>query len=296
MRRFESLLVVLIVGCGAAAEPVAPGPAETFSFVVIADPHIAGPAEHERRLSVAVEWVNQHLEVEGIELVLVVGDIGWKRANQERAKEILGRLAVPYVPLLGDNEIEAGCEADFHQVFAPVLAGLAKTVRNWRQAPGFVRPGSGEVLNLQNLSFDHRGLHFVVLDWMTREGGESADLHAEPGGTLPWLEEELDRCGNRPANSVLLFSHLPMHMNYFYEVFTEEEDAKVAAVTRPFDEILYANFAGHYHINWQQRRPDWGYDLFVTDATWDDTLTLRLVGVEGGEEGFTFTNRLIVLE
>jgi len=296
MRSYPALLLLFLVSCGPAAPPATSKPPETFSFVVIADPHIAGAAEHERRLSVAVDWVNESAPAEGVELVFVVGDIAWKRENQLKAREILDRLTVPYVPVLGDNEIETGSEADFHEVFAPALGRLSKSVLNWRRAPAHVAPGDASPIRLQNLSFDHRGLHCVVLDWKTRKGGEHADLHAEPGGTLSWLKEELKSCRDRPPNSVVLFTHLPMHMNYFYRVFTKKEDAAVAEITRASDGILFANFAGHYHINWDQQRPEWGYDLSVTDATWDDELTIRVVGVEGTPEGFTYANRLVVLE
>ena len=228
MRSYLAILILFMAGCGSEAIPLAPPPPEAFSFVVIADPHIAGPAEHERRLSVAVEWVNENAATEEIELVFVVGDIAWKKKHQLKAREILDKLTVPYVPVLGDNEIETGCEADFHEVFAPPLARVEKAVENWRRAPPPVAPEGGKPRSLQNLSFDYRGLHCVVLDWKTREGGENADLHTEPGGTLPWFEEELERCRDRPANSVVLFSHLPMHVNYFHEVFTKEEDEAVA--------------------------------------------------------------------
>jgi len=110
------------------------------------------------------------------------------------------------------------------------------------------------------------------------------------------LKQELELCRERPENSVVLLSHLPMHVNFFYRVFTKEEDEAIAVVTKPFDKILFADFAGHYHINWTQPRPDWGYDLFVTDATWDDEITLRVVGVESAKDEVTYTNRLITLE
>ena len=83
MKRWAgSLLVLSAVGCspGESSEDSAEveGPLEEqFSFVVLADPHISGLVEHEERLTLAVEWINSEATSRGIELVLVVGDIGW---------------------------------------------------------------------------------------------------------------------------------------------------------------------------------------------------------------------------
>ena len=52
-----------------------PGPlTHQFSFAIIADPHIAGPEDHEARLETAVTWINEQAESKDIQLVLVLGD------------------------------------------------------------------------------------------------------------------------------------------------------------------------------------------------------------------------------
>ena len=108
MKRWAgSLLVLSAVGCspGESSEDSAEveGPLEEqFSFVVLADPHISGLVEHEERLTLAVEWINSEATSRGIELVLVVGDIGWSD-GVERSRELLDELEVTYVPLMGDD-------------------------------------------------------------------------------------------------------------------------------------------------------------------------------------------------
>ncbi|MHC4861692.1 MAG: hypothetical protein ACYTDY_16555, partial [Planctomycetota bacterium] len=164
------LLPLLAAGCSEPAEPAQP-----FAFAILADPHIAGRPENERRLAACVDWVNAKRDAGPIEVVFVLGDVGWGKGNLVRAKAILDRLAVPYVPVLGDNEVASGHEAEFETVFGPHYEGLATTLEGWRRAPTPVRdPETGRQAWLQNFSFDHRGLHFGGLDWTTRDGGESA--------------------------------------------------------------------------------------------------------------------------
>ena len=90
---------------------------DLFSFVVLADPHIAGPVEHEERLEKAVDWINASAEERGIDLVLVVGDIGWS-TGLERSRELLDALEVTYVPLIGDNEVQTDFEEQYTEVYA----------------------------------------------------------------------------------------------------------------------------------------------------------------------------------
>jgi len=93
---------------------VAAANGETFSFAVVADPHIGGSADHYSKLNTAVDWIISNKDSRDIELVFVVGDIAWggprSRRNLRQAKEMLDRLAgagIAYLPVIGDNEIQA---------------------------------------------------------------------------------------------------------------------------------------------------------------------------------------------
>ena len=57
---------------------------ETFSFAVIADPHINGSADHNAKFETAIDYIIRSKDSEDIQLVFVVGDIGWggPRANR----------------------------------------------------------------------------------------------------------------------------------------------------------------------------------------------------------------------
>jgi len=287
-----ALLSLLVLAC---LLPAAAGKErEFFSFAVLADPHIAGSPDATKRLAKCVGWLNRHRERERLAFVSVVGDIAWGKGNTERAKKLLDRLSVPYLPVIGDNEVETGYAKEFNRVFGPHLDGLTGKLDGFRRAPVPVKaPGSDRELFLQNFSFDHGGVHFIGLDWVTRKGGESADLHDFPGGTFRWWGKDVERVASRKKRSVVLFSHLPMHVNYLIEVFSEEEQARVEKRIAAWKGALYACFAGHYHMKWVEMRP--GYRLYVTDAVWDDTISIRMVRVYKGEDGFDYKQRVVTL-
>ena len=58
-------------------------PEFVFSIAILADPHISGSAEHSARLNQAIEWINEHHESRQIELVPVLGDVGWETGLSE---------------------------------------------------------------------------------------------------------------------------------------------------------------------------------------------------------------------
>ncbi|MBW1880450.1 MAG: hypothetical protein JRJ84_18995, partial [Deltaproteobacteria bacterium] len=63
--------------------------------------------------------------------------------------------------------------------------------------------------------------------------------------------------------------------------------------TSSMGDVVAANYAGHYHIDVEQVIDDGDYDLFVTDATWDDDNRVRLVEVWGNGERFEYVQELI---
>jgi hypothetical protein len=289
---FLMLLVLPLAGPAPASEGE---PQPEFSFVLLADPHITGRAESDRRLRAAVRWVNEHRKERGIELVFVLGDVAWRRGQAVRAREMLAKLEVPWCPVIGDNEIQTGFDREFHEAFSVQHRRLAETVPGFRKAPTPVKdPATGRISYLQNFRFDHGGVRFVGLDWVTRAGGDSADLHDYPGGTWKWFTESVEAAPPGPNERVVLLSHLPMHRNIVYEVFSKEEYRRVSAFTEKHRDVIWADFAGHYHFDWWE--PKAGYQLFVCDATWDDTNTVRLVSVFRGEEEFTYRQEKVAVE
>lgn len=276
---------IMLAGCSAksqdTADSVEPEMEELFSFVVLADPHIAGSIEHEERLQKAIEWINGTAAEGNLELVLVVGDIGWG-AGLERSRELLDLLEVTYVPLIGDNEIQTDDEFRFTEVYASQFERLEDELDGWMKVgESTVHPESGEPVWLQNLRFEHKGVLFVGLDTIVRgvKGtlGELGTLNDYEGGSWPFLEEVLSDAEFRPYESIVLAGHVPIMLG----ALDVRQMAEVATTIAPVGEWVYAHYAGHLHVDHEETLYDQGMELFVTDATWDDNISLRVVTVSG---------------
>jgi len=301
-----AVLVLAMLGACSSVDPTAeptpeptpedPGPLEPlFSFVIIADPHIAGPLEHETRLQAAVDWVNANAEAESIELVVVLGDIGWG-TRLEASYELLAQLAPPWVPIMGDNVLHSSGDDGFAEMFGPQLDALADTLDGWEQAPW---PVYDERLSddawLQNLRFEHRGVRFVGLDWnirhLTGTLAEFGDFNDVPGGSWEWLEDSLVDAEERADESVVILSHVPLLPG----VFSLDERARFAELIGPVRSKVFGNLAGHLHIDYFERFPVEGYSTWVTDATWDDDNLIRVVQVSGNGASRSYEERGVIL-
>ena len=287
--------LLLAGGCGRGDLPA---PVEhTFTIAVLADPHLTAPSERDVRLAAAVDWIEEQREDRKIELVVVVGDIGWE-GGLESARDILDSLSISYVPILGDNEVAYGDEERFDEVFGPVYDELASRYPSFERGPVEVwDPNRERTVWLQNLAFEHQGVQILGLDWVSRaESGiltELAELHDFDDGTIAWFESQLDGLRSQEhehaSEDTLLFSHHPMHI----PSFDLEEMARITGATGPLGDRVAASFGGHYHIDATDRVEEGGYDVFVTDATWDDENTVRLVEVHGNGTAFELVQELV---
>ena len=281
----------LLTGCAEADAPgpTQPQPERLFTLAVLADTHISGSLEREQRLAAAVAWINAEAPARAIELVVVLGDIGWA-GGTARAKELLDALDMPYVPLVGDNELH-GWEEDFAAVFEPQYDALVGQLEDYRRAATPIdNPLAGQPSYLQTFAFSHRGSRFYALDWCIRgEDGvlaEFGDLHDYEGGTWRWFEEDfnaqLAAIEGGERESVILLSHIPMMLG----AFDHPEMDALEGLLLPEVDYVYANLAGHVHFDMFSEEPGW--DVYTTDATWDDDDTVRLIEVssDGSERSY----------
>jgi len=192
-----------------------------FSFVQLSDTHVGfqGPPDPlgTRAFEQAVAQINA-LERQP-DLVLFTGDLthdseqeGESLARMKRFQEIAGRLRVKqlrFVPGEHDAGLDGG--ALYHQVFGP-----------------------------STYSFDHRGLHFIALDNVSRAKPE---VGAEQ---LAWLQRDLARFGR--SAPIVVFTHRPLFdLKPEWEWYTDDGDA-VMNLLAPYDNVtvLYGHIHRHH--------------------------------------------------
>lgn len=291
-----SKLPALLLLC-AVVSSATPAYGETFSFAIIADPHIGGNPDHRAKFETAVDWIIDNKESKDIELTFVLGDIAWGGSGGNRnlvtAKKILDRLGnngIIYIPVIGDNEVQAGCEKEFQEVFGPHFNTLSRILGNWRKAPV---PAAGKYL--QNFSFDYKDCHFVCPDFNSRKAdGQGGELHDFAGGSWPWFKNDIERCPKSKKENIVIMTHIGM-FNTGFEfadkfVYSESEMDTIKSFLNDFKDNVDSNYAGHLHLNWYV--PVWSrifvplYHVRVTDETWskiqwpeseDPGLTVRWV-------------------
>jgi len=272
----------------------------TFSFAVIADPHLCGAPERAARLKTAIDWIIGERDARDIELVFVVGDIGWGGSGRNRslrvAKGMLDRLdsaGILYVPVIGDNEVQNRTEREFAETFDPQYRRLSKLLQGWSKAP---TPVSGRYL--QNFSFDHKGCHFVCCDFNSRDlTDEGGDLNDFPGGSWPWFKNDIRTCPKVKKESIVVVTHIGMFRTGIgmadEYLFSRNEMKQIKDFLWDYRDHVDTNYAGHIHQNWHASV--WSglfttiYHVRATDDTWyrtqwpegeDRSVTVRVVEVD----------------
>jgi len=288
------------------------GYGETFSFAIIADPHINLNYDHKTKLISAVDWIIRNKKKKNIELVFVVGDIAWggsrKKRNLRVAQEIFDRLnraGIPYVPIIGDNEIQKRCEKEFADTFNKQYQYLSKVLSHWRKSP---TPVGGKFL--QNFSFDYKGCHFVSCDFNSRKhGDEGGELHDFTGGSWPWFRNDIETCSKAKKESIVIITHIGMFRTRFGTadqfLFSQDEMNKIQNFLFDYREYVDSNYAGHIHLNWHSTV--WSgffttiYHVRTTDQTWhgrqwpetdDKETTVRLVQVNSDGSKVLYTQQI----
>ena len=295
---FSKYLELLLVSAVVAV--INPAYAETFSFAVVADPHISGNPDNRAKFETAIDWIISNKDSKDIELTFVLGDIAWGGTEEKRnlaiAKKILDRLkhnSITYIPVIGDNEVQYGCEREFHKVFGPHFNTLSGRLDSWSKAS---TPVAG--MYLQNFSFDYKGCHFVCPDFISRKtGGEGGELHDFEGGSWPWFKSDIAQCAKPKNENIVVMTHIGMfHTGFEFAdrfVFSENQMSKIKDFLHDYRDNIDSNYAGHFHLNWYV--PVWSelfvplYHVRVTDETWsriqwpeseDPGLTVRWVRVD----------------
>ena len=194
---------------------------------------------------------------------------------------------------MGDNEVQTDDEERFTEVYASQFERLSDELEGWYKAEGpVVHPPSGDQAWLQNLRFEHKGVLFVGLDTVIRgirgRLGDLGSLNDYPGG-VGRSYKTLSRTRSFDRSSIVCGSRAH-HVGRL-----EKQMAEVATVLGPVGEYVYAHFAGHLHFDFQQDLEARGMELYVTDATWDDEISLRVVQVSGNEYRMAYSHKIVVV-
>ena len=263
---------------------------EKWSFAIITDLHIGrgypdyggkGVDKEDKmmegqdyylteRLKKAVEWINENQSNYNIKFVIVLGDISDSGEYSElaKAKDILGKLDVPYVPVIGNHEIWAYTDDEENENMCYFEEVFGDQFRKLKTNPNFDLRLQSEPLDsnptyLMNYNFTYKSINFIVLDWTSRThaGWSCPGVNADAEThllTLKWLEKCLNEHKGEP---IILISHHPMTTCRFRskDAFNKSEFREVCKVIKNSGRNGILDFAGHIHGCNIASCGDWGF-------------------------------------
>lgn len=297
------MLLALLLACTPAdtvptdtGEP--PVSAHLFTFAVLADPHVTAEGDRTERLRDALAWLNGQAGPRAIELVLVAGDVAWDQGYAPFLTA-MEELTLPWVPITGDNEVNVGEEAVWDAAFTPHYDDLAAALEGWTRLPRPVQhPDVGREAWLQCFSFRWRGVTFVGVDIASRIPGvlegELGRLHDFPGGSLPFLEQQLAALPPGPAHDVVLLTHNPLQQTF--GGLMPDDQVRLDEALAPYTDRVAMALGGHLHVDYDDAENEGrAYGVYLTDAVWDDDVRLRLVEVWGDGRSFSYVQEPVVV-
>jgi 3',5'-cyclic AMP phosphodiesterase CpdA len=281
---------------------------EPFSFAIITDLHIGrGYPDYgnegfddgyngeeyylTQRLRNVVNWINQNKENYSFKFVAVLGDIADTAEKSEfcKAKEILDELEIPYIPIFGNHDVWPYTEKEsapsplgedfFERIFwstSSIPCENASSTRNFEtllKEFNFERDTQNP--KFKNFAFTFGGIHFIGLDFNSREKEEKWYLgptgakgkavnHPE---TIEWLKEKLNELEGK--ESIIILSHEPFakpKSRSYYNIlgkeillfpremgnFSKEELEEIKQILEDYEDKfegrqVLANFGGHIH-------------------------------------------------
>jgi len=233
---------------------------EPFSFAIITDLHIGrgypdydgegfddgyGGEEYylTERLRNVVNWINENKNSVNcgntkcpIKFLAVLGDIADSAELSEfcKAKEILDKLDIPYIPVFGNHDVWSYTEKEpasgplgedfFERIFWSTSSIPCENASSTKNFVTLLREFNFErdedYLKYKNFIFNFGGINFIGLDFNSREKEEKWYLgptgakgeavnHPE---TIEWLKKKLNELeGEEP---VIIFSHEPFAKPY----------------------------------------------------------------------------------
>jgi len=211
--------VVLVSGRGALAAPAGSAPAAgAFTFVQLSDTHwgFEGPPNPDAKgtLKKAVATVNGLAERP--DFIMFTGDLTHttddpkeRRQRLAEFRDIVAKLNVPQVRFMpGEHDASLDRGEAFQEFFG-------KT----------------------HYTFDHKGVHFIVLDNVSDPAGAIGD------DQLQWLAADLKQLP--PDANIVVFTHRPLFDLYPQWDWATRDGAKAVELLMPHQNVTV--FYGHIH-------------------------------------------------
>ncbi len=210
--------VVFMSGLERWAGAATPGKFEDFYFVQLSDSHwgFQGPPNPDARgtLPKAVAAVNRlspppDFIVFTGDLTHTTDDPAERRKRLAEFKEIIGRLRVPTIHFMpGEHDASLDQGAAFKEFFGDT-----------------------------HYTFDHKGVHFIVLDNVSDPRGMLGDAQ------LAWLAKDLQQ---QPKEArIVVFTHRPLFDLYPQWDWATRDGAKAVDILMPHPDVTV--FYGHIH-------------------------------------------------
>ena len=211
-------------GVARAADAMGGTKPEDFYFVQLSDSHwgFEGPPNPDAHgtLPKAIASVNS-LEIQP-DFVIFTGDLTHttddpreRRKRMTEFKEIVGALKVKDVRFIpGEHDASLDNGKAFKEFFGPT-----------------------------NYTFEHKGVHFIVLDNVSDPGAQLGDAQ------LAWLEEDLKK--QAKDAHIVVFAHRPLFDLAPQWDWATRDGAKAVALLMPYDNVTV--FYGHIHQEHHQR-------------------------------------------
>jgi parallel beta-helix repeat protein len=275
---------------------------EPFSFAIITDLHIGrGCPDYDgesfddgyngeeyyltQRLRNVVNWINKNKENYSLKFLAVLGDIADTAEKSEfcKAKEILDELEIPYIPIFGNHDVWPYTEKEpastilgedfFERIFWSATSIPCENASSTRNFETLLREFNFErgMQNpkFKNLAFNFGGIHFIGLDFNSREKEKCENCGVKGEGvvhneTISWLKNRLNQLGGKEP--VIILSHEPFanpHSRWLYsefppllpdkrENFDSKEIEEIQKILNEYetlfeDQQILANFGGHIH-------------------------------------------------
>jgi PKD repeat protein len=255
-------------------------------------------------LKIAVGSMNTYTDLLNTKFVVVDGDLTDSAELSEfgKAKEILNKLNIPWIPTIGNHDVwpyttldevsatkihdglPYGPEWYFNKELIPAYANFSGYFPSFNRTDAAVLDGT-KYRFFANFVFDYEGYHFIGLDFNSRSHAPSGN-GAPPWagyndeGTWDWFLSYLNQHPGNTKDIILLAHHTMMWMYQFG--FPDTSQMKTDLM--PYKDRFNMQFAGHLHSGWHGiGKQDYyespiNFDIVKTKANKDDPM-VRIVQV-----------------